>query len=267
MTMNTSYRKLFSRSTAAGLALLLVLTHPLPAAAKIKPDWSKVRAVPLGTPTTVVLYEDQASLGKRQIEGHFRSATAGAITLLLPDGQTRTLEKRTVRKVLVPRPLVKRYQGWITAAISTAIWVPLLSNPDVEIDAWGIPILGAPTVIAFLVAPTMGSIYDVPLKHRDNTAQTPPKRRSDTTAPGVTESGGSPTGSGLVGSFLTEPSGPDLLRQQARQSLVRKGLPLHLPDLPLRLSAEALAQAGDTQTGLDRGFPQGGGASRTDNLD
>ncbi len=276
MTMNTSYRKLFSRSTAAGLALLLVLVN-LPVAEAglwVKRDWSRVQAVAPGTRTTVVLYKDQAPVGKRQIEGHFRSATAESIALLLPNGRKQTLRKQTVRKVLVYRPLKKRYQGWITAAVGTAVWASWVANPESDLKASAIPLLagvliGAPTALAFLVAPKMGDIYNVPPQRRDpsSTGTKPPKQHPSTKVPGVTEAGGGLTGSGLVDNFLTEPSGPDLLRHRARQALVRKGLPLHLPDLSVRLSAEALAQAGDTQTGLDRSFPRVDGVSRTDNLD
>ena len=64
MKTDTNYWMLFSRSTTAGLVLLLLLFQPLPAAATIRSDWTKVQAVSLGTPTTVVLYKDQAPPGK-----------------------------------------------------------------------------------------------------------------------------------------------------------------------------------------------------------
>ena len=253
MKTNTNNRRLFSRSTAAGLVLLLVLVSAPVADAGfwVKRDWSRVQRVTPGTKTTVVLYKDQASRGKRKIKGRFHSATAESVTLTLGRGQTRTLRQQVVRKVLVYRPLIKRYQGWITTTIFTALIVPILANPDIEMDAWGIPLLGVPSAIAFLVAPKMGSIYYVPLKHRDhsNTGTKPPQNRSSKTVSNVTEAAEGDTGSGLEDRALNEQAGPDLLRWQARQSLLRKGL--HRPSL----------------SGLDRGFPKDDGVFGTDSLD
>ena len=50
------------------------------------------------------LYKDEVPQGSRKIKGRFDSATDGSITLRLKDGQTRTLEKSDVRKVLTRRP-------------------------------------------------------------------------------------------------------------------------------------------------------------------
>ena len=51
------------------------------------------------------LYKDEAPQGSRKkIKGRFDSAAADSITLTLKDGQTRTLEKQAVRKVLTRRP-------------------------------------------------------------------------------------------------------------------------------------------------------------------
>ena len=235
MKTDTNYWKLFRRSTAAGLTLVLVVTNPLPAAAMIKSDWTKVQAVSLGTPTTVVLYKDQAPPGKRKIKGHFRSATTGAITLLRPDGQINTFQKRVVRKVLIPRPFEKRYQGWITLAAASGV-TQMLVNIDgaspgeaaVAHASLTLPV----TIIAFLVAPKRGAIYNVPFKHRDhaNTKTAPSPQHSGTTVPEVTGTGESPTGSGIGDLFPSKESGPELLRWQARRALMRQGVPLQLPD-------------------------------------
>ena len=75
----------------------------------------------LGTATKVVLYQNQASRVNRKIKGHFHSATAESITLLVPDGQLRTLQKEAVRKVPVRRPFKKRYQGWITLGVACGV--------------------------------------------------------------------------------------------------------------------------------------------------
>ena len=201
----------------AGLVLLLISTHPLPAAAKIKAAWSKVEAVPSGTRTTVLLYKDRAPAGKRKIEGVFRSATAQAIMLLLPDGKRRTLQKQNVRKVLIYRPFKKRYQGWLTIGIALGVVNGMLGySADVEgVSASGVLMSNAAFVpaaggIAFLAAPKMGGIYNVPIERRDATPQTP------------SQQGSSPTVPPLVG----KPSSDWL--HQARQALMRKDVPLHL---------------------------------------
>ena len=129
---------------------------------KSKRDWSRVQAVALGTPAAVVLYKNPT----RRIKGYFYSATDDSVTLTLKDGQQHTFSKWAVRKVLVHRHLGKRYQGWITAAASTAWVAPLLGGP-----AWGIALsvglfIAMPTALAFAVAPRMGGIYKVPPKHR-----------------------------------------------------------------------------------------------------
>ena len=189
MKTNTNSWRLFRRSTAAGLVLLLVLVSAPVAEAGfwVKRDWSRVQRVAPGTKTTVVLYKDQASRGKRKIKGRFHSATAESVTLTLGRGQTRTLRKQAVLKVLVHRPLKKRYQGWITTGVGAAIGIPGVAHPGNDLNAMGkllVPLvfIVAPTVIAFLAAPKMGDIYYVPpdrrdpFKQRNKTAPEPLKR-------------------------------------------------------------------------------------------
>ena len=241
---DTNVWRFFRRSTAAGLVLLLVLASApaVEAGLGMKSDWSKVQAVARGTRTTVVLYKDQAPRGKRKTRGHFQSATVEAIRLLLPDGQTSTFQKRAVRKVLVPRPLKKRYQGWITLAVGFGLLQSLLSksasvdNVSTSTMVISHAVFTVPaTVIAFLVAPKMGEIYQVPLKHRDpsSTKTAPPKQRSGKAVPAVTKAAEGRAGSGSEENFISEEAGSELLRQQARQSLMRKGLPLDLSSLPV----------------------------------
>ena len=78
-----------------------------------KADWSRVQAVPHHRKTVVRLYEDAAPRENRRIKGRFHSATADSITLVLENGQTRTVDKQAVRKVLIPRPFKKRWPGWV----------------------------------------------------------------------------------------------------------------------------------------------------------
>ena len=204
MKTNTNDWGHFRRITAAALVLLLVLaTAPVAEAGfGVKSDWSKVQAVARGTRTTVVLYKDQAPRGKRTISGHFQSATAEAIRLLLPDGQYSTFQKRAVRKVLVPRPLKKRYQGWITLAVAFGVVQALHSvdNPSTKLTVGTHAALTVPvTVIGFLVAPKKGEIYNVPLKHRDpsSTKTARSKQRSGITVLAVAKAAEGDTGSAL----------------------------------------------------------------------
>ena len=179
--LTENHGRLFSRSIAAGLVLLLVLAGlpgwqigwPPPTASAawmVKPDGSKVQAVKPGTPTTVVLYKDQAPRGSPKITGYFHSATEDSITLERQDGQRHTFQKSAVRKVLKRRPIWKRYQGWTTAAISTAVLAPIplsgtLKGNDTAIGTVSV-LIALSTIIAFAVAPRKGGIYNVPRKLR-----------------------------------------------------------------------------------------------------
>ena len=110
----TSNRKQSRMAKVVGIALVVALlcssqVPTVDAAGKFKRDWSRVQTVTPGTRTTVLLV-DLAPRGKRKIEGRFHSATAESVTIMLPSGQPRTVEKRDVRRVLVCRPVGKRYQ-------------------------------------------------------------------------------------------------------------------------------------------------------------
>ena len=224
MKANTNYWRLFGKSTALALVVLLVLVGSAPVAEAdswVRPDWSRVQKIASGTKTRVQLYKDQAPRGKGEFDGIFRSATAGCITLLLPDGKRRTLQKQAVRKVLVFRPLTKRYQGWIAAAVATAIIVGAAATAEPssgdDLPGWAGALLvggavGAPIGITFAAAPKWGGVYNVPIEQRDAAAQTPPP-----------ETAVFP---------LLETSGPDQFRLQARRLLMRKDIPLDLSPPP-----------------------------------
>ena len=118
--------------TAAALVLLLVVTSASACAtlgqwssvrttpADVQParypppfDWARVEAVRDGTLLKVQLHEVDARQGSQMIEGRFHAATADSLTLTLDDGQTRTLAKSAIHTVRGPRPIGKRYAGWI----------------------------------------------------------------------------------------------------------------------------------------------------------
>ena len=163
-------RSLYRKITASGLALLLLLASVPPvSAAKGKRDWSRVQAVPHNTKAVVLLYQDEVPRGSWKIKGRFESATANSITLRLKDGQTHNLQKKSVRKVLIRRPFSKRWPGWVTAAVTTAIWIPIMGVYS-DFSGMGILLFGGlvsfgPTAIAF-GASGMKSIYDLPPEHR-----------------------------------------------------------------------------------------------------
>ena len=128
-----NHGSLFSRTTATGLALLLFLSLLPACAARHMPDWSRVQAAPQKTKTDVHLYRDEAPQGSRKIQGHFDSATTDSLTLTLKDGQTRTLQKQAVRKVLTRRPFSKRWPGWVALGVTAALVEILLAPPSHDI--------------------------------------------------------------------------------------------------------------------------------------
>ena len=152
------------------LALLqaLLLAAPPPAAAKIRSDWSRVRAVEAGQRTWVQLYEGEAREEDLLVKGRFESATAESITLMLRDGQTRAFKKQAVRKVLVRRPFANRVPGWAAMGISSVLWGTFVVLMQ-DMPASAVALTGSfvvPPAVAFFYGSRMGGIYNVPPKHR-----------------------------------------------------------------------------------------------------
>ena len=242
MKTKRNFWMFFRRSTTAGLVVSLVLASSPPLAEAdvwVRRDWSKVQAVAPGTKTTVLLYKDQAPKGKRKIEGHFHSATAKSITLNLPRSRSRTVAKKTVRQVLVYRPVGQRYQGWITLGVSGGVffgsWAADAGEASEPLSAGAGALLagllvGVPTAIAFLVAPKMGGIYNVPPDRRDDDTQTPPKPGAGATVPEAKATGEESTGSRSVSRIPARETSADRFRRQARRAVMRRDLPLSLPD-------------------------------------
>ena len=133
-----------------------------------KADWSRVQAVPRDTKTVVRLYQDAAPRGNRKIKGRFESSTADSITLVLKDGQTRTVQKQAVRKVLIPRPFKKRWPGWVALGVGAALVEILLARPggDVVMPRLGHAFFTLPTAAAFFYGSRMKGIYIGPPGHR-----------------------------------------------------------------------------------------------------
>ena len=153
------------------LALLqaLLLAVPPPAAAKIRSDWSKVQVVEAGQRTWVQLYKDEAPEKDLKVKGRFESATAESITLVLPDGQTRTFERQAVRKVLVRRPFAQRRPGWAAMGITATILETLSAMDDpfsAGLRAQAHGVFTIPIGLAFFYGSRLKGIYNVPPKHR-----------------------------------------------------------------------------------------------------
>ena len=163
---------LFRKTTATGLVLLLFLSLLPSCAARHMPNWSRVQAVPPKTKIEVQLYKDEAPQGSRKVKGRFDSAATGSVTLTLKDGQTRTLEKQAVRKVLTRRPFSKRWPGWVALGVTFAItefFLHIDLPPTASERLGGHATITLPTAAAFFYGSRMKGIYEVPPKHRTRT--------------------------------------------------------------------------------------------------
>ncbi len=132
-----------------------------------KADWSRVQAVSHNAKIAVRLYEDVASQRHRKITGRFDSATADSITLRFKDGQTRTIEKGAVRKVLIYRPFAKRSPGWVAMGVAI-IFVEItgLGDPLTGLDRLKAYARTLPLAAPFFYGSRMKGIYKIPAKHR-----------------------------------------------------------------------------------------------------
>ena len=136
------------------------------------------------TKTQVRLYQDAAPRRSRRIKGRFDSASADSITLVLKDGQQRTVEKPDVRKVLTYRPIGKRWPGWVALG-ATLLYLEGMLGRDLDRKShFGITL--PLTSAAFFLSPRMKAIYNGPPEHRMLPQQTsspvtrttlPPSRR------------------------------------------------------------------------------------------
>ena len=185
--MKTPAGGLFRMTMATGLALLLLPFILSACAARHMPDWSRVQAVPPQTKTEVQLYRDEAPQGSWKIKGRFDSAATDFITLRLKDGQTRTLEKSAVRKVLTRRPFAKRWPGWVALGTPFVLEKIATSARGIAPDRTVLRflVLTLPAIPFFLLS-EMGGIYEVPPKHRTR-AQGGQQHGAEGKAPGKPE--------------------------------------------------------------------------------
>ena len=154
------------------LVALLLLTVLPACTTRHMPTWSRVQGVPASTKTEVRLYKDEAPRGSRKLKGRFHSATDDSVTLRLRNGQTRTLQKKAVRKVLTRRPFLKRKPGWIALGVAFAITEFFINIDSGESPTAASERLGGhatitlPTAAAFFYGSRMGGVYAMPPKYR-----------------------------------------------------------------------------------------------------
>ena len=140
-----------------------------PPAAQVLSDWSRVEAVPVGTPTEVHLYDDAAPPDSRRVTGRFHAATADTLTLTLEEQSTplRTLAQSAVHIVEVRRPIRKRSAGWFALGVITAGFAFIaLAGSDLTLWAplyFG-PLYGGPAALIGFFLQRKERIYETPLK-------------------------------------------------------------------------------------------------------
>ena len=182
----------FTRTTSNTVVPALLLAVLPARTTRPMGDWSKVQVVASPTRIRVQLYRDEAPPQSRQVRGRFHSATPDSVTLTLPDGTRRTLQKGAVRKVLTRRPLSKRLPGWAVMGITAAIlefFLTIDGQPRPHVRARSHAMITLPIGAAFLYGSRMGGIYSVPAKHRQTqpSGTRPPdteERLQTTTFPG-----------------------------------------------------------------------------------
>lgn len=112
-------RLVASRSRLVSLALVFVCLAGSEGFSKVNSDWSLVRDIPLGSRVLVVTQDNSnVSQGTMKIKGQLSMYDSMSITLQLSPIQSRKIEKDSVAKIFVRRPLIKRTPGWIALAIS-----------------------------------------------------------------------------------------------------------------------------------------------------
>ena len=139
--------------------MLLLLLVGLPGcAARHLPDWSGVQGVPPDTQTEVQLYKEKAIHGVQKFKGRFLAATNDSVTLNLKDGQDKTFQRESVRRIRIPRP--NKWAKWAALGTPPAIVGALAATgllTNVLPAFFGVPVFFIPDMMA---------IYEVPPDHR-----------------------------------------------------------------------------------------------------
>lgn len=112
-------RLVASLSRSVPLALVFVCLAGSEGFSKVNSDWSLVRNIPLGSRVLVVIQDNpNVSQDTRKIKGQLSMYDSMSITLQSSPIQSRKIEKDSVVKIFIRRPLIKRTPGWIALAIS-----------------------------------------------------------------------------------------------------------------------------------------------------
>lgn len=143
-------------STATVFVSLLLLAGQPGCAVRRLPDWSEVQAVTPGTRTEVQLYKEKATRDGSEIKGHFLAATDDSVTLKLQDGQDKTLQRESVRRVRIPRP--NRWAKWAALGTPPAI-VGALAATGISTGVTGV--IPAFFGIPVFLLPGMRAIYEI----------------------------------------------------------------------------------------------------------
>lgn len=103
---------------ALAVFVLALSGAPAPVQAMPRGDWTRVESLPPSIPTRVHLHNPDPISGRKRITGLFESSGSSTITLMLRDGQSKTIEKSHVRKIVARRKVLTRYAGWITLVLT-----------------------------------------------------------------------------------------------------------------------------------------------------
>jgi hypothetical protein len=121
---------------------LLLCASLLVAAPPDLTNWENVTALAPGTPLKLRLQPGSPPEKQTKVKGKLLAATGSTLTLQLPGGATRTLERSTVRRVLATG-VQRRQAPWIGAAAGAAAASALAGRPGSDL---------VPSAIAFAIA-------------------------------------------------------------------------------------------------------------------
>ena len=128
-------------------------------------EWSNVQNVDPGRRVRITLLDKQIPRDQRRLKAVFASADESSVSVVLPDGSTRTFERQAIRRVAVRRPLLKRRAAWIATGIVAGLmhatfgrylagdwgWggVTATFGSLVYLPVWGITILKTSHVVIY----------------------------------------------------------------------------------------------------------------------
>jgi len=142
MTRKRAAHRIARRSLEVLVAVVLALPGGS-AQAMPRSDWTRIESLPPGIPTRVRLHTPDPGSGRKQITGLFESSSTSTITLMLRDGQSKTIEQSRVRKIIARRKVLKRYAGWITLVLTLGGTVYMGAGSDPLPEQIYVPAIGS----------------------------------------------------------------------------------------------------------------------------